>query len=148
MAKKESVKITSEGLNLLTIMNYSSIDELNGFYGKEVFFTSSFEGNTDYLFQALGNLGAFARNKDLDKDIDVVIISNKIIENVEDNFIVDLENRLNQNSSPYRRLKFISENHLIWYLENRAKNTNDDLLEKWVSKYKSSKKLNEQQRLF
>ncbi|NDV46187.1 hypothetical protein D0T49_03915 [Paludibacter sp. 221] len=148
MAKKEYIKITPEGLNLLTILNYGSIEEMNGFYGKEVFLTEGFSGNTDYLFQALGNLGAFARKKDLDKDISVIIIGNDIIDNFNNSFIQDIEDKLNQNSSPYRRMKYISENHLIWYLENRIKNTNDDLLDDLIKKYKVSKKQIQQGNLF
>lgn len=44
MAKKEYVKITPEGLNLLTIMNYSHLTEGGtGFYNRTVFFTDNFK---------------------------------------------------------------------------------------------------------
>ena len=152
MAKKETVKITPEGLNLVTILNYSSIAEMNGFYGKEVYFTDGFYGDTQFLFQSLGNLGAFARNKDLDIDISIIIISNKIIENPNTDlyyeFITDLESKLNQNNSPYRRIKLLSENQLIWYVENRINNTKDELLENLIKKYKSSKTKLLQPKLF
>jgi len=152
MAKKESVKITPEGLNLVTVLNYSSIAEMNGFYGKEVFFTDGFYGDTQYLFQSLGNLGAFARNKNFDIDISIIIISNKIIEETDSNIYFDfatkLESKLNQNNSPYRKLKLISENQLIWYMDNRANNTNDELLMELIKKYKSSKVKPEQKNLF
>ena len=114
MAKKETVKITIDGLNLVTVLNYSSIAEMNGFYGKEVFFTDGFTGDLQYLFQSLGNLGAYARNKDFGIDISIVIIGNRIIENPESqlfiDFATDLEAKLNQNNSPYRRVKLLSEN--------------------------------------
>jgi hypothetical protein len=152
MAKKETVKITPEGLNLVTILNYSSIAEMNGFYGKEVYFTDGFYGDTQFLFQSLGNLGAFARNKDLDIDISIIIISNKIIENPNTElyyeFITDLESKLNQNNSPYRRIKLLSENQLMWYIENRITNTKDELLENLIKKYKSSKTKSLQSNLF
>ncbi|MEA4967713.1 MAG: hypothetical protein VB048_06315 [Bacteroidaceae bacterium] len=152
MAKKEYIKITPEGLNMLTIFTYSNLAEMNGFYGKDVFFTEKFAGDVQYLYQALGNLGAYVREKDFDKDIEVVVISNHIIESVYSEshlkFISEFEDRLNQNNSPYRRVKFISENHLIWYLENRIKNTNDDLLDELVKKYKKSCKGEIQQNLF
>ncbi|QIK56080.1 hypothetical protein G7051_17620 [Dysgonomonas sp. HDW5B] len=144
MAKKEYVKLTAEGLNLVTVLNYSSIVEINSFSGKEVFFSQGFQGNESFLFQALGNLGAFARNKDLDKDISVLIISNKIIdefhEGIIDPFIEDLESKLNQNNSPYRRVKLLSEDQLIWYLENRAKTTTSKQLTEIIKLYKDSKK--------
>ena len=152
MAKKETVKITPEGLNLVTILNYSSIAEMNGFYGKEVYFTDGFYGDTQYLFQSLGNLGAFTRNKDLDIDISIIIISNKIIENPNTDlyyeFITDLESKFNQNNSPYRRIKLLSENQLIWYFENRINTTKDELLENLIKKYKSSKTKSLQPKLF
>ena len=152
MSKKECVKITPEGLNMVMILNYSSIAEMNGFYGKEVFFTESFEGNAQYLFQALGNFGAFVRSKDFDKDINCIVIANKIITKIEEgkevSFISDLEEKLNQNNSPYKRIKLISEDHLIWYIENRVKNTNDDVTNELMKKYKASKKEKKQDELF
>lgn len=152
MAKKETVKITIDGLNLVTVLNYSSIAEMNGFYGKEVFFTDGFTGDLQYLFQSLGNLGAYARNKDFGIDISIVIIGNRIIENPESqlyiDFATDLEAKLNQNNSPYRRVKLLSENQLIWYIENRVNNTKDELLDELIKKYKKSKTNSVQTDLF
>jgi len=152
MAKKEYVKITPEGLNLVTVLNYSSIAEINGFYGKEVFFTENFSGDTQYLFQALGNIGSSARSKDLNIDISYIIISNKILDYLFDckyvEFIADLESKMNQDSSPYRRMKYISETHLISYFENRIKLTNDEILKDLIKKYKQSQKKDVQQSLF
>lgn len=144
MAKKEFIKLTPEGLNLVTVLGYSNMSELNTFSGKEVLFTDGFEGNQSLLFQALGYLGAFARSSDFEKDVSVVIISNKIIDNYHEGishpFISDLETKLNQSNSPYRRVKYISEDHLIWYLENRSKITNNSQIIEIVKSYKESKK--------
>lgn len=146
MAKKETVSLTFEALHLTTVLHYSTLKEINGFYEKEVFFSPFFSGNVSLLFQALGNLGAFARNEDLNKDIDIVIISNSIINQFEvepllpDPFITELENKLNQNNSPYRRIKILSEDHLIWYLENRIKTSNDEVTKKYLDLYKQSRK--------
>jgi hypothetical protein len=144
MAKKEYVKITSDGLKLLTIMNYSYMTGISGFYGTECFFTKGFEGDTQYLRYALGNLGAFAQDRGIEPDISVVIIGNKIIENPTGDlyreFISDFEAKLNQDNSPYRRLKLITENHLVWYIESRAKSIKDEQLTDFLKKYKSSKK--------
>jgi len=152
MAKKETIKLTPEGLQLVTVLDYSSIGEMNGFYQKEVFFTDGFKGNKSLLYQALGNLGAFARDYDFDKEISLVIISTSIIENFINGsphtFIDELEEKLNQNSSPYRRMKFITEEHLIWYIENRIKLTNDSQLGDLVQKYKDSRKENNMGILF
>jgi len=152
MPKKEYVKITPDGLNLVTVLNYSNIADGSGFYGKEIFLTDGFKGDTQYLFQSLGNVGAHPRNKDLDKEVSFIIISDKFIDLFESGtqveFITDLENRLNQNNSPYRRMKFISEEQLIWYFENRAKVNNDEILDDLIKKYKSSRKESFQQNLF
>ncbi|MDR1883720.1 MAG: hypothetical protein LBR26_13190 [Prevotella sp.] len=144
MAKKETVKLTPEGLQLVTVLDYGSIAEMNGFYQKEVFFTAGFEGEKSYLYQALGNLGAYARDYDFDKDISLVIIGNGILESYKNgnpqSFIPELEEKLNMNSSPYRRMKFISEDQLTWYLENRIKLTEDEQLAGLIKKYRESKK--------
>ena len=152
MAKKEIIKITQDGLKLITILNFSSMAEINGFYGKEIYFTDGFTSEILCLFQALGNVGAFARNKDFDSDINCIIVSNKIINNSESEmyklFITDFESKLNQNNSPYRRIKLFSEDHLIWYMENRANISNDNNLLILINRYKSSIKLLKQQTLF
>lgn len=145
MAKKEFIKLTPEGLNLLTVLDYSRIADINGFSQKEVFFTEGFSGNKSLLYQALGNLGAFCRDYDFDKDISLVVISNSLLNSFEKNpdapsFLKKLEEYLNKNNSPYRRMRFISEDQLIWYIENRVKQTNDDLTKSLVQKYKASSK--------
>jgi hypothetical protein len=152
MAKKEYIKLTHEGLNLLTIMNFSGIGDTGGFYNKEVYFTDGFAGNVLLLSQCLGNLGAYPQTNDLDSDIHCIIISNNIMDNPDSqlyrDFVSDMEARLNQNNSPYRRIRFITENHLIWYLENRIKLKNDDQLDDLLKKYRQSRKENTQQELF
>jgi hypothetical protein len=152
MAKKEVVKITSEGLRLVTVLNYSCIAELNGFYGKEIYFTDGFQCDIYALFQALGNLGAFARNETIDIDLDYIIISNSILNNPESEkyhlFVIDYEMKLNQSNSTYRRVKLISEDHLIWYLENRAKLTSDPGLINLIKLYKTSTRATKEQTLF
>lgn len=150
MAVKEYVKITPEGLNLLTVLDYSRLS--NSFYGSNVFFTNGFSGDPQYLLQSLGNIGAFARERDFDKDVSIIIIANSIMENPDSelskNFVSDLGDKLNQNNSPYRKLKLITENHLIWYLENRVKTNNDELIDDLLKKYKDSKNKPRQQSLF
>jgi hypothetical protein len=152
MAKKEFVKITPEGLNLISVINYSSICENGGLYNREIFFTDGFKGNTQFVFQCFGNIGAHPRSTSLDKDISYIIIGDKLIELFENgqevDFIIDLEKRLNQNNSPYRKMKFLSEEQIVWYFENRAKANNDEMLNDLITRYKSSKKEVIQQNLF
>lgn len=152
MAKKQIVKLTPDGLNLVTVLNNSNIAEMNGFYGKEIFFTEGFNSEILCLFQALGNLGAFARNNDLNNEIQFVIVSNQIMNNpdltIAISFRNDYQEKLNQNNSPFRRIKLISEDHLIWYVENRAKITEDKDLDGLIKRYKSANKIPVQQQLF
>jgi hypothetical protein len=152
MAKKEFIKITSEGLNLLTVMTYGAIADTGGFYNREVYFTGGFAGKVSLLWQCLGNLGAYAPANDLDNDIHYVIISNRIMDEPDSelsrNFVSDIEARLNQNNSPYRKIRFITENHLIWYLEYRIKQRNNEQLGDLLKKYKQSRKKSVQQELF
>lgn len=152
MAKKQIVKLTPDGLNLVTVLNNSNIAEMNGFYGKEIFFTEGFNSEILCLFQALGNLGAFARNKNLNNEIQFIIVSNQILNNPDSTLAIsfrnDFQEKLNQNNSPFRRIKLISEDHLIWYVENRAKITEDKNLDELIKRYKSGNKTPTQQQLF
>jgi hypothetical protein len=143
MEKKE-VKLTKEGLELVTVLNYSNLGEMSGFYDREIFFTGGFSGDLKYLFVCMGYIGGHPRSEDLNNDIDFVILSDKLLNTFDldnmDVFFVELEGKLNQNNSPYRRIKFISEEHLIAYLEKRIKRTEDRALGDLLSKYKESKK--------
>ncbi|MDR1182684.1 MAG: hypothetical protein LBL13_11960 [Bacteroidales bacterium] len=150
--KKQNVKLTKEGLNLVTVLCYSNIGEMSGLYDKEVFFTKSFCGDIKYLHQLTGNLGGHPRNENLNEEIDYVILSNAILDafdlNNLDVFFVELEDKLNRNNSPYRKIKFISEEQLIQYFENRIKLTGDEASNALLAKYKESKKANIPQTLF
>jgi hypothetical protein len=152
MAKKEYVRLTPDGLHLVSVLNYSTIAEMNGFYGKEVFFTDGFNTEIQCLFQALGNLGSFARQIDLNNEIGYIVVSNFIMGNpdslMSQTFLKDYQEKLNQNSSPFRRIKIIREDHLIWYIENRAKITEDNDLTELIKHYKSANKFPKQQELF
>lgn len=135
------IKITPEGLNLM--ISVSNAGYSDGFYNKEVYFTDGFKGDTQYLFQALGNIGAYARRKDIDADVTVVIVSNEIIQVPESDaykdFVNQFENLFNQKNTPYLRLKFMSEEDLLNYLSNRAANFNDEDLKEFVRKYKATR---------
>jgi hypothetical protein len=139
--KKQKVKLTKEGLELVTALCYSTIGEMSGFYDKEVFFTEGFKGDVKYLYQLTGNLGGHPRYENLNEEVNCIILSNKILDTFDSNaFFVDLENKLNQNNSPYRRIKFISEDQLIQYFENRIKMTEDESSNVLMKNYKESKK--------
>src|SRR5690554_5800452 len=75
MANK--IKVTPEGLILM--VSVSNAGYSDGFYGKEVYLTDGFTGDTQYLFQALGNIGAYARSNNLGSDVSIVVISEQIL---------------------------------------------------------------------
>jgi hypothetical protein len=156
----KKIEITSENLTLLTELNFNQINEMNGFYEKEVFFTEGFAGDVQYLFQALGNLGSYAHSKYLGEkyegvfkmDIQAIIISDAIMKKVDLklylDFKSDMEKKLNKSKSSYPKIKFITETHLMKYIENRSIKTNDELLKDLLRKYKKSKRVAKDTMLF
>ena len=153
MAKKDYVKITQEGLNLLTVLNTQQMREMESFYNKDVFLSDGFSGEITYLFQAIGMLGGRPQNRELEKETSIIVVSNNVFSSVESPnqhpFIQELEDKLNQNNSPFRKVFIITEKHLIEYFENRIKLINDEVLKYTMEKYKESKKLeNIQKSLF
>lgn len=143
MAKKESIKITKEGLSFLCIMCYNGYSD--SLYGKEVYFAGEYDGDIRQLFQALGNMGAYARRKDIDKDIHYVIVANKILEDSDEThfktFTKEFEPLLNSNNSPYRKVFFLTEDQLIWKIETRASLTSDEDLSMMIKKYKDTRRV-------
>ena len=119
-AKKENVNLTYDALWFKIFMDSLDIK----FYGKEIFISSGLAGNQSVFMQMLGNIGGYARTTDFDKDIDVVIISDKMLDNfksgIKDGFIQMLEDKINGSNTPYRKLKFTTENLLLETLKTRA----------------------------
>ena len=119
-AKKENVNLTYDALWFKIFMDSLDIK----FYGKEIFISSGLAGNQSVFMQMLGNIGGYARTTDFDKDIDVVIISDKMLDNfksgIKDGFIQMLEDKINGSNTPYRKLKFTTEYLLLETLKTRA----------------------------
>lgn len=137
----QKIKITSEGLNLM--ISVSNAGYSDGFYGKEVYFTDGFAGDTQFLFQALGNMGAYARSSNLDNEISIVIVADIILTDpygkISSGFVEHFTNLFNQKNTPFLRLRFMSEENLISRIMIRANNFNDDALKEFIKKYKASK---------
>ncbi|MGQ7868700.1 hypothetical protein [Sunxiuqinia sp. sy24] len=152
MNAKETVKLTYDAVHLVTVLNYSSLAEMNGFYGKEVLFTEGFTSEINCLFQALGNLGAYPHSNGLSNDIQYMIISNSLMASLRDNhevdFFINYEQQLNRANSAYRRVKLFTENQLIAYLENLIVSRNDTMIKSLLSRYKESRKQDVQTQLF
>lgn len=137
----QKIKITPEGLNLM--ISVSSAGYTDGFYGKEVYLTDGFTGDTQHLFQALGNMGAYARDNNLTNEVSIVIVSEQILSdpfsNCYSEFIKQFEVLLNRKNTPFLRLIFMSENDLLNRIQKRGENFSDDHLKEFVRKYKASK---------
>lgn len=118
--KKEQLNLTYDTLAFKVFMDSGE----TYFYGKEIYITSGLAGNKDIFMQLLGNVGGYARLNDFDKDIDVVIFSDSVMsrfkEGDKDAFIQLLETLINGNNTPYRKLRFTTEERVIDYMKTRA----------------------------
>lgn len=118
--KKEKVNITYDALWFKVFMDSNE----TSLYGKEIFISTGLAGKKDIFMQLLGNVGGYARTNDFDKDIDVVILSDNIItrfkEGDKDKFIQMIEELINSNNTPYRKLRFTTEALVLFYLKTRA----------------------------
>lgn len=151
--RKDYLKITYEGLKLLLASGYASINEMNGFYGKEVFFSEGFDDTRKFiLYQCIGNIGAYSNHTNLELDIDYIVLADQLIANPDSelylNFVSDLEQKYNQANSPFIRMKLLAESDLINYLGNRAKRISDNHLSELLKQYKDQAKKTVSQSLF
>lgn len=131
-----------------------------------------------FFMQMLGNVGGYARTNDFNKDIDVVVVSNYLMDKFKagekDEFFQLLEDAINGNNTPYRKLKFTTESLLLDYLKDRANGrirqnqkdlkakdntedlneriqssiSKDELMLSMIKKYKDSAKELQEQSLF
>lgn len=173
-AKKESVNLTYDALWFKIFMDSYDIK----YYGREIFISSSLSGKQDIFMQMLGNIGGYARMNEFNKDIDVVVISNYLMDKFKtgekDEFFQLLEDAINDNNTPYRKLKFTTESLLLDYLKDRANGrirqnqrdlkakdntedlneriqssiSKDELMLSMIKKYKDSAKESQEQNLF
>lgn len=174
MAIKTVVNLTYEALEFKIFMDSLDIN----FYGKEIFISTGLAGKKDIFMQMLGNVGGYARMVDFDKDITVVIISDNMMqrfkEGDKDVFIQMIEDKINANNTPYRKLKFTTEERVLDYMDTRAKGrisqnrkdlkdktntedlnerinasiTRDEVMLDMIKRYKESMKIPQQQDLF
>lgn len=172
--KKENVNLTYDALWLKTFMDSGEMT----FYNREIFISPGMAGRLDIFMQLLGNVGGYARTTNFDKDIDVVVVSDYLMKKFKngekDEFFQMLEDLINANATPYRKLKFVTESIVLDYLNTRAngqlrqnkkdlkdKDTTptlkeaimqgidrDELMLGMIKKYKDSTKEPQQQNLF
>lgn len=118
--KKDKVNLTYDALWFKIFMDSGEIK----YYGREIFIAPGLAGDKNIFMQLLGNLGAYAREKDFDKDISLVIIPDKMMsrykDGYKDDFIQMIEDKINANNTPYRKLKFITEELALDVMKTRA----------------------------
>ena len=118
--KKDKVNLTYDALWFKIFMDSVDIK----YYGREIFIAPGLAGDKNVFMQLLGNLGAYAREKDFDKDISLVVIPDKMMKRYKDGdkdeFIQMLEDRINASNTPYRKLKFITEELALDVMKTRA----------------------------
>ena len=78
--KKDKVNLTYDALWFKIFMDSGEIK----YYGREIFIAPGLAGDKYIFMQLLGNLGAYAREKDFDKDISLVIIPDKMMSRYKD----------------------------------------------------------------
>lgn len=174
MAIRTVVNLTYEALEFKIFMDSLDIN----FYGKEIFISIGLAGKKDIFMQMLGNVGGYARMVDFDKDITVVVISDNMMqrfkEGDKDVFIQMIEDKINASNTPYRKLKFTTEERVLDYMDTRAKGrisqnkkdlkdktntedlnerinasiTRDEVMLDMIKRYKESTKIPQQQDLF
>ena len=118
--KKENVNLTYDALWFKTFMDSGEMT----FYNREIFISPGMAGRLDIFMQLLGNVGGYARTTNFDKDIDVVVVSDYLMKKFKngekDEFFQMLEDLINANATPYRKLKFVTESIVLDYLNTRA----------------------------
>lgn len=172
--KKENVNLTYDALWFKTFMDSGELT----FYNREIFISPGMAGRLDIFMQLLGNVGGYARTTNFDKDIDVVVVSDYLMNQfrigIKDEFFQMLEDLINASATPYRKLKFTTEAMVLDSLNTRAngqlrqnkkdlkdKDTTstmkeainqgidrDELMLDMIRKYKESAKEPQQQNLF
>lgn len=118
--KKDKIILNYDTVWFKTFMDSYDVK----FYNREVFVTNGLRGRSDIFMQMLGNIGAYARTVNFDKDVDVIVFSDYVIDDLkhgfQNDFIIDLEKRINASNTPYRKLKFTTEALLLDFLKTRA----------------------------
>lgn len=118
MAKKvEDIKLNYDTLWFKIFMDSGDIT----FYNKEIYLTESMKMSFD---QIVGNIGGIPRHGNLNKEVNVVIVSDMIMADLKENrvhpIISELESAINDIKTPHRKLKFTTENLFKEYLKLRA----------------------------
>ena len=127
------------------INDINPLDTKNVLYGKEIFIPDNIDKGRNYLFQALGYIGAYGNNN-FDESIHYMFMPNKTIDTlllgVKDNYVSLIENICTKQKHSYKdpkrwsfNLTFILENEVVNFIKNRSEQLAIDQIEKYERSY-------------
>lgn len=119
--------------------------EKNLLYGKEIFIPAQIVKGRDYLFQALGHIGAYGNNEH-DESIHYLFMPDRTIDalmlGIKDDFALYIEDFCTKQKASYKdpgrwrfRLKFIIEHEVISFIRERGKKVGSELETKQIEEY-------------
>lgn len=101
----------------------------NPFYGKNVYFSEGLCSDPLLFFQLIGNYGGWGTNRDLSLDIDVVVLSDKILATLKTGIktveFLRIERHWNERLKKANKLKLLSERALISFSSQRIRTSGD-----------------------
>lgn len=117
----------------------------NALYGKEIFIPENIDKGRNYLFQALGYIGAYGNNS-FDESIHYMFMPNKTIDalllGIKDDYTLFIEDLCKKQKSSYKDPKrwifnftFILENEVVDFIKNRPEPLAIEQIEKYERSY-------------
>lgn len=103
----------------------------NSFYDKHVFFTQGLRVSKYTEFQIIGNLGGRGDDIEYDSQTDYFIVADRIIDrlkqNITNNELMELEERLNAKGGKRISVRILSETALIEHVHKRCIETGGEV---------------------
>ncbi len=116
--------------------------ELTHPLGKREIFLYEVKGESQFLRICLGNIGAYTNNDFDPNTTDYCWLRKETIEklkrNEKDSFIQIITDKYNTSTSSQFNYKFIIEQEVIFWLENRAREIGDAISLEYITRYKES----------
>lgn len=128
------------------IIPQDSMDNI--LYGKEIFIPETIKSGRDYLFQALGYIGAYGNNY-YDETIQYMFLPDKTLDllmiGVKDEYVLQIEDICTKQKESYKdpkkwkfRMKFIFEKEVVSFIKRRGKYVGSALETEQIEKYERS----------
>lgn len=111
---------------------------INPFVNKEFYCGKGMSGNSDFIAQMFGNVGAYCSPR-IDKDIEACIISDSTAEALKngekDETIIYIQDTYNAMKSQAFDYKFVIESEFLDWIKKRTQNTGDSVTAKLIAAY-------------